>query len=401
MPTGSPKSSKPPDAPELMRILINAASAKRGGIVTYTENLVPSMVERGLDVKVAAPPDYRTSLPSTLVPVTAGDYGPMRRVAWEQIVWRRIVAKQAPDVLFSSANFGLFYSPVPQVLLMREGGLFDPLYLSHVAPEQGIRVQTIRHFRRNLMLTSTRHADHVVTPSAAMRDNLVAWDASLASRISVDHYGARHDLFTSDRRVRTWREDGRLRLLYVSVYYPHKCPHVICEAVSRLNDAGRPATSTITMTREELETTRGAALDRVVMTRAEARGELALGHHAYEDLPALYASHDVFVFPSVSETFGHPMVEAMASGVPIVAADTPINREICGDGALYFRPFSPSDLIARLDELENDVGLRQRLAESARKSVVARFSWDQHVDGLVRIFEDVLAERPGKRRPRT
>lgn len=377
-----------------MKVLINAASAKRGGIVTYTENLVPYMLERGLEVNVAAPPEYRTSLPETLIPVNAADYGPSRRLAWEQVTWRRLVARYAPDVLFSSANFGLFRSPVPQVLLMREGGLFNQLYLSHVAPTQGVKVQLSRHFRRRLMLMSTRQADHVITPSAAMRDDLLQWDSTLEPRISVNHYGARHDLF-GGKASRRWREDGTLRLLYVSVYYAHKCPHVVCAAVSRLNAAGTPSGATITMTMEELSSTAGAALDRAVLGKASAAGQLALGHHAYRDLPALYAGHDVFVFPSVSETFGHPMVEAMASGLPIVAADTPINREICGDGALYFQPFSAEDLIAKLNMLDGDEALRKRLVDTARKDVVARFSWEGHVDRLVGIFEKAIAEAGG------
>ena len=380
-----------------MRVLINAASAKRGGIVTYTENLIPHMLERGLDVKVAAPPGY-SAAPEALIPVTSGDYGPVRRVAWEQIAWRRMVKRVAPDVLFSSANFGMFRCPVPQVLLMREGGLFDDFYLSHVAPAQGVKVQITRYFRRKMMLSSTRQADHVITPSAAMRDNLLKWDPGLAQRISVDHYGARPDLFTRSERSRRWREDGHLRLLYVSVYYPHKCPQVLCDAVRVLNDAGQRASATITMTMAELGETPGAAHDRLVLEKAAAAGHLALGHYPYQELPKLYDRHDAFVFPSVSETFGHPMVEAMAAGLPIVAADTPINREICGDGALYFRPFSVADLNAKLRLLDGDEGLRRKLTDTARRDVASRFSWERHVDELIRIFRIAIEKSAGMRR---
>ena len=372
-----------------MKVLINAASAERGGIVTYTQNLISYMLQRGIDVKVAAPSGFTCSDPSVLVPVRAARYAPLQRVAWEQIVWRRQVKKLRPDVLFSSANFGLLFSPVPQVLLMREGGLFDRYYLSHSAAAQGVRIMAKRYFRRRMMLLSMKHADHIITPSVAMRDNLLQWAPEVAEKSSTNFYGARHDLFTEPATDKPWRKDGTLRLLYVSVYYPHKCPSMLCRAADRLSAGGMPTVSTITMTQEELRITPGAAYDRRVMTRALEDGTLTLGHHPYSELPTLYRSHDVFVFPSVSETFGHPMVEAMASGLPIVAADTAINREICGDGAIYFAPFSVEDLSRQLRRLDDDAELRRAIAANARRRVSAEFNWEDHVDRLVRVFETV------------
>lgn len=374
-----------------MRILMNAASAKRGGIVTYTRNLAAYMRERDIEVKVAAPPDFMFDDPSILLPVAAGDFGPFRRVLWEQIFWRYHIRKYSPDVLFSSANFGLFHSPVPQVLLMREGGLFDPLYLSHVAPSQGVEVQFSRHFRRRMMLMSARHAHHVITPSHAMRDSLIGWDASLEGKSSVNHYGARPDLFSRAAAPRRWRQDGTYRLLYVSVYYPHKCPAIVCRAVEALALSGLPAHSTITITMEELNWTPGAAQDRYYIGKALAANRVDLGHHEYRQLPRLYANNDVFVFPSVSETFGHPMVEAMASGLPVVAADTAINREICGDGAIYFRPFSLDELVTQLRRLDEDEGLRQTITENAQRIVSAKFKWEHHVDRLIETFEEICS----------
>ena len=374
-----------------MRVLINAASAKRGGIVTYTRNLVAYMLQRGVEVSLAAPPEFECPAPAVHIPVRASEYRPLRRVAWEQLQWRRMVKRHRPDILFSSANFGMFYSPVAQVLLMREGGLFDRLYLSHVAPAQGVKVQASHHFRRRMMLTSVHHAHHVITPSQSMLDSLVDWDTSLVGKSSVNHYGARHDLFLKEKSVRRWRDDGTLRLLYVSVYYPHKCPGVLCEATDTLNADSIPAHATITMTMDELARMPGAAYDRLIMGRALAAGSLTLGQHTYSELPQLYAQHDVFVFPSISETFGHPMVEAMASGLPIVAADTPINREICGKGALYFRPFSSSDLRERLMDLDRDEGLRNRITEEAKKRVIAEFKWEDHVSRLLDTFDRTIS----------
>ncbi len=378
-----------------MKVLIEAISARRGGIATYTGNLIEMLKRSGVEVVAALPSPAADQELDVSLRLRADTYGPLRRVAWSQLSWRRIVRQVNPDILFSSANFGLLNSPVPQILLLREGGLFDPFYLSNVAPEQGAASAVLRHFRRRLMLASAQHADHVLVPSAAMLELLMQWRPELATKCTVNPYGTLSTLFHPQTEPRPWRADGTLRLIYVSVYYPHKNSAVLCTALEWLRAQGEEVHATVTMDPEETEIP-GGSLDRYALTHAQRAGAVSLGHRNYEDLPALYGSHDVFVFPSVSETFGHPMVEAMASGLPVIAADTPVNREVCGDAALYFSPFSRSQLVARIRELDADAALRDRLRAAALLMVRHSYEWNMHVERLLETFESVLERSRGK-----
>ena len=109
----------------------------------------------------------------------------------------------------------------------------------------------------------------------------------------------------------------------------------------------------------------------------------------YEKLPDLYHAADIFVFPSFLESFGHPLVETMACGLPVVAADTAVNREICGDAAEYFQVFSADSLAETLERLISVPQWRhvysERSIERAR-----RFTWEAHAErvssGLVRAW---------------
>lgn len=375
-----------------MKVIVNAISARMGGIVTYTRNLIDSFSRRRVDATFAVAPNF-PEIDKPVLRMAASFYSPLRRFVWEQSVWRRKVATAGADVLFSSANFGLLSSPVPQVLLLREGGLFDPYYLSNVAPAQGARASVMRSVRRELMLLSARRADHVITPSAAIRDLVLQWAPEMADRITVNHYGTVDEAFLPDpTRPKQWRGTGKLKLLYVSVYYPHKQPGLICRAVEIAEARGLPTQATITMTLEELKSFTGSSQDQILLGKAAAAGRVELGRRSYRDLPELYRGHDVFVFPSLSETFGHPMVEAMSSGIPVVAADTVINREICGDAALYFNPTSPTDLVACLERLDGDPDLRRVLSEHGRRRVLDCFTWDAHVERLVEIFAKLHAQ---------
>jgi glycosyltransferase involved in cell wall biosynthesis len=81
------------------------------------------------------------------------------------------------------------------------------------------------------------------------------------------------------------------------------------------------------------------------------------------------------------------MAEAMSSGLPVVVADTPVNREICGDAALYFEPFSVSGLADCIRQLDQDESLRESLPKIGRERAVEKFGWEDHVDRLVETME--------------
>ncbi len=373
-----------------MRVLVNALSARRGGILTYTRNLLTALRVRGVDITIVAPDELGFDSTENVEIININKLSPLFRFLWEQVAWRRIVQRHKPDILFSSANFGLLACPVKQVLLLREGGLFDPLYLANMTAPQGIGSAVNRFFRRKLMLMSAKAADHIITPTETMRKMVSLWQPLISQKCTVNPYGTINDAFSPSGNPRKWREDGVLRILYVSVYYPHKVPNLICQAVDKLNQLGIRSRATITMSLEEFKGVKGGTLDNAVVAEAHSRQVIELGHYSYSELPDLYRSHDVFVFPSVSETFGHPMAEAMSSGMPVIASNTGVNREICGSAALYFRSFMSSQIVKQILLLDTNPGLRQSLGEFGRQRATKLYSWNDHVDRLIDTFEDVL-----------
>jgi glycosyltransferase involved in cell wall biosynthesis len=93
------------------------------------------------------------------------------------------------------------------------------------------------------------------------------------------------------------------------------------------------------------------------------------------DLAAVYRQAEVFVFPSIYEGFGFPMLEAMAHGVPVIAARSSSLPEVGGEAALYFDP-SDSDALARqLERLLGEPGLREEMIARGRERV-KQFRWE-------------------------
>jgi glycosyltransferase involved in cell wall biosynthesis len=128
-----------------------------------------------------------------------------------------------------------------------------------------------------------------------------------------------------------------------------------------------------------------------------ATGELAeqihiMGEVAYADVADYYAGAELFVFPSYLETFGHPLLEAMAAEVPVVAADIPVFREIGADAALYADPHSPAALARSMHTALTGFDVRETLVKRGRERV-GQFSWERSARGLHALLRSVAAER--------
>jgi glycosyltransferase involved in cell wall biosynthesis len=118
------------------------------------------------------------------------------------------------------------------------------------------------------------------------------------------------------------------------------------------------------------------------------------------DLSAFYASADVFVFPSITETFGNVVLEAMASGLALVAPDWGATTELATpERALQFPASDPAALADRVGRLIDDAALRRGLAACAM-AVASTRSWDAIFDDLVREYLAVHQAPPGARLPR-
>jgi len=117
-----------------------------------------------------------------------------------------------------------------------------------------------------------------------------------------------------------------------------------------------------------------------------------LGAIPYPQLHQIYAAADVYVTPAYAETFAHPLLEAMASGAPVVASDLAVHREICGPAALYFERFSPEGLAACVVQLVQSPEMRQRMiAAGLRRS--SDFSWSAHVAQILALSQTLISAK--------
>lgn len=115
------------------------------------------------------------------------------------------------------------------------------------------------------------------------------------------------------------------------------------------------------------------------------------GYVINTDLPAIYSQCGVFLYPSLRESFGIPMLEAMACAVPVITSNTSSMPEVAGDAALIINPFKPAEITTALNRLLEEKELRSELIAKGIERA-ARFSWMQMAREVKDLYEEVYRE---------
>jgi glycosyltransferase involved in cell wall biosynthesis len=262
-----------------------------------------------------------------------------------------------------------------------------------ILPAQSLKRRTAFRLGRWLIRLSVRHADVVMTPTQAMLDGLREYVEVPSHKAVVNPYGVEvHNGAAGNVPGQSSHRNAfglsPVRLLYVSLYGENKDLNTLLRAMPLLNRDGGRGFVLKTTANPQWDVARYAVmrLEDIALSKTPEVSPWVefVGPVSRQETERLYLEADVFVFPSWLESFGFPMVEAMAYGLPIVAADTPVNREVCEGAAIYFRTQDPDDLAAKVRFLCADEALRQKCSESGRTRVANCFKWEDHVTRLLR-----------------
>jgi glycosyltransferase involved in cell wall biosynthesis len=329
-----------------------------------------------------------------------------RRFLHEQKTMASLIRRAGAQVLISTGNFALWNSPVPQILLSRNSLYTSPDFVRDVRARGDYVLWLDTLIKGWFARQSIRRADVTVAPSEAFARELTQW--SCRENVSV-HHGFNPQVFTRDQEplpepVQAALAAGpdALRLLFVSHYNYYRNFETLFRALPILKTTLRGKKFKLYLTcrldsRHNPGTYRAEAASSLV-TRLRAEHDIVeLGAIPYRSLHHLYRACHIYVTPAYAESFAHPLVEAMSSGLPVIASDLPVHREICGDAAMYFPRFSPDELANCVRRIHDDPDLAAKLSQAG----VARakdFSWTEHVTCLLNLAQRLAAERRGHAR---
>ncbi|MFY9845318.1 MAG: glycosyltransferase family 4 protein [Terriglobales bacterium] len=386
----------------MIRLFINGLAASAGGGLTYLRNVIPHLARRvDAETTVLLNSAMRAEfgeLPKISLIEDRAPQSATRRFVHEQTVLPNLIRHSRAQVLISAGNFALWKSPVPQVLLSRNSLYTSVDFRRDVRARRDFAIWADTSIKGWFARQSIKRAEITVAPSAAFAQELSQWSGRQVRSV---HHGFDPDAFARDvtplsSTIQTELEQaqGALRLLFVSHYNYYRNFETLFRAMPILRSRLQPKRVKLFLTcrlhsGKNPGTYRTESAASLANDLRGAHDIVELGTVPYRSLHHLYRACDIYVTPAYAESFSHPLIEAMSSGLPVVASDLPVHREICGDAAIYFPRFSPEALADRILQIEQSSDLAEKLSCNGLRRA-RDFSWSAHVDSLIVLAQQLV-----------
>jgi glycosyltransferase involved in cell wall biosynthesis len=386
----------------MIRLFINGLAASAGGGLTYLRNVIPHLARRvDAEITVLLNPAIGREfgeLSNISFVETSESSGVFRRFVREQTTLPKLIRHSGAQVLISTGNFALWNSPVPQILLSRNSLYTSGDFFRDVRARGDYAIWADTLVKGWLARRSISRADITVAPSEAFAQELSRWSGM---KVLSLHHGFDRDAFTSDAAplpsaAKTQLEQAKdaLRLLFVSHYNYYRNFETLFRALSILSSRLKGKKVKLFLTcrlnsGENPGTYRAESAASLANDLGGAQNIVELGAIPYRSLHHLYRACHIYVSPAYAESFAHPLIESMSSGLPVVASDLPVHREICRDAGIYFPRFSPDALAERVLQIQESPELAEKLSHNGLRRA-RDFSWSEHVGCLVALAEQLV-----------
>lgn len=350
-----------------MRVVVDAVGIRDGGGVQLLGELMRSLPGARPDwhwIFCVLPLERREIELPTLAEnaraIEVDDRGGfIGRMTWLNSQLPRLLIDLKADVLLCLANIAPRNSPAPTVLFVQQLKALDRS--TETSQRDRLRLTVLSR----LIRSSALRVNRIVVQTEHMKHRLSLLSPTACSRIEVIPSPARSRIAGVLRKgvVDAIDRATAPRLLYVSLARQHKNHLALLEAFALIHEK-RPQSTLLLTVPGPSEALMANECLHAVHRKAEALGLLGsitwLGLLDAPEIDNAYSRADALIYPSLMESFGLPLAEALAAGCPVIASDLPYAREVCGDAARYFDPQQPLDIAeAVLSLLDDPVNLEQ------------------------------------------
>lgn len=290
----------------------------------------------------------------------------------EQLKMPKIFAKQELDLLHvPHFNVPIFYS----------GKLIVTIHDLLWHEFRGLHVTTLKPYLyyikywayRFITKMAIRKADKIIVPAKTIKKTVVKYYPWAKNKVIVTKEG-HSNKFKPPAKITERKINNTL--LYVGSLYPHKNISVVLKALKSLPDYTLEIIGSRSIFQEQ---TKKEALKLDISHQVDF-----LGFLSDDELNKKMATSFALVQPSLSEGFGLTGVEAMAAGIPVIASEIPIFKEIYQDGVIFFDPDYPTDFVKAINVLEKIN--RNKIIKKAIK-IASNYSWDTMAEETLEIYQ--------------
>ncbi len=364
-----------------MRVAIDCTAVVFGGGVTWMREFVPRLCELSIDdhFSILIKPEFQWI--AELLPTNCEIYE-IRFPRRFQTIWRLAWQQMILPLWFTRNHIDWFISPYDTAPLL--GGVKTLLGIQNASPYWGppassagaqVRLWLIRWLSK----LSARVAMKVFFVSGWARGEIGDMLGIAKDKTAVVYNGVSEKFAPGNSK----NEETTLILAVGSVYI-YKDYLTLILALGQLVRSGHNDLRLVIA---------GGIFDQPYYQELLARIELLeltdkvefISTHLQDEIIGLYQSAALMVFPTQVETFGFPLVEAMACGVPVVTSDLPVTREVCGDAALYYTLEDVDSLGDGIRKILDDDRIVSELVTRGLKRA-KQFSWQNSAQQVIELL---------------
>lgn len=327
------------------------------------------------------------NLPNSQVRVLRPSFYPL----WEQVILPVALHQDGIDLFHSVGNTAPVILPRKTRLVIT---ICDVMYMKppSLLPMSTSWYQRLgRWYRRLVVPLAAKRADHLLTISEFSKSDICeTLRGTRSERISVTLLGLPNAFSKLTQPALMCQPlGGAPYLLHLGGLDPRKNTKRVVQAFLSLRRAGRLESQLVILGLRSLE-----SLDLTAEELAEAAHAIHLpGFVPESDLPGFYQHAKAFLFPSLYEGFGIPLLEAMACGVPIITSNTSSLPEVAGTAALLTDPLQVEKLKDAIQRLLESPTLQHHLHEEGRRQIL-KFDWTLTANATLTQYRKVLAAIP-------
>ncbi|MEK7602628.1 MAG: glycosyltransferase family 1 protein [Patescibacteria group bacterium] len=235
---------------------------------------------------------------------------------------------------------------------------------------------------RFLLWQSHKKAEKILVPSEFVRDDVYKKYLFTRRKIVVTPEASEPPISASEVEP---KDPPTNFLLYVGTAFPHKNLTKLVDAFAELK-LKHPDLKLIFVGKREYHSKQ---LEKSIKNNPNVNDIIFTGFIELAELKWYYNRAAVYVFPSLSEGFGLPGLEAMAHGCPVASSNATCLPEVCKDAAEYFDPENAQDMTKAIQKILGNPKRRAELVANGKK-VVAGYSWKRMVEQTLQVFNDIF-----------
>jgi len=311
--------------------------------------------------------------------------------SWEQIALPKAAKKYRCDLLHCTSNTGPVSTPIPLMIT-----LHDIIYMESLSllKKDGTWYQKLGNvYRRWNVPVVVRKSKTVITVSDFERDRISRFFGLDSTKLHTVYNGVgRHfkpisDKTELDRIAAKYRLPGKF-MFFLGNTDPKKNTRGVLKAYA---DFRKTSATDYKLVMPDYEETALAALLKE-LDCSEIREHIHLtGYIINTDLPGIINLSTLFLYPSLRESFGIPILEGMACGIPVITSNTSSMPEIAGDSAFIVDPFKPEEITAAMNKILDNSELYKQLGEKGLERA-ALFSWENMARSVLKLYNEFSAK---------